>query len=133
MASEENTTESTTAAPAKPSRSSRSSAKKAAPRKAAAKKSTAKKATAKKASTSTAKKASTPRSKFPELKTEKACEKVMADNLEAYRQYQVERDKNRNEKGMEKHRLGYRTYKNAYTQLLGIRKAAGKGRRNAKA
>lgn len=78
-------------------------------------------------------KASTPRSKFPVLKTEAACEKVMKANLAAYKQYQVERDKNRNEKGMEKHKLGYRTYKNAYTQLLALRKAAGKGRRNAKA
>ncbi len=78
-------------------------------------------------------KASTPRSKFPVLKTEAACEKVMKANLDSYKQYQVERDKNRNEKGMAKHKLGYRTYKNAYTQLLAIRKAAGKGRRNAKA
>lgn len=121
-------------APAKPKRTrSSGSAKKAAPKKAAAK-SSGKKASSKSAAKkASSKKASTPRSSFPELKTEAACEKVMKANLESYKQYQVERDKNRNEKGMEKHRLGYRTYKNAYTQLLGLRKAAGKGRRNAKA
>jgi cytoskeletal protein RodZ len=98
-------------------------------RKAPAKKAPAKKAAAK----APAKKASTPRSKFPVLKTEAACEKVMKANLAGYKQYQVERDKNRNERGMAKHRDGYRTYKNAYTQLLALRKASGKGRRNAKA
>jgi hypothetical protein len=101
-----------------------------------AKKAPAKKAPAKKApakAKAPAKKASTPRSKFPALKTEAACEKVMKANLAGYKQYQVERDKNRNERGMAKHRDGYRTYKNAYTQLLALRKASGKGRRNAKA
>lgn len=112
-------------------RSSRSSAPKAAPAKKAA--APAKpKAAPKKATTSKAK-ATTPRAKFDVLKTQAACEKVMAQHKQAYIDYQVERDKNRNEKGMEKHRLGYRTYKNAYTQLLGIRKAEGLGRRNAKA
>lgn len=99
-------------------------------RKPAAKKPAARKPASKPAA---AKKESTPRSKFPTYKTEAAAEKVMKANLDGYKQYQVERDKNRSERGMEKHRVAYKTYKNAYTQLLALRKASGKGRRNAAA
>ena len=113
-------------ADAKPKR--KAPARKASAKKAAPKKAAAKKAPAKKASGGTGS-----RTQFPTYKTEAACEKVMKQHLDAYKQYQVERDKNRNEKGMEKHKLGYRTYKNAYTQLLALRKAKGLGRRNAKA
>jgi hypothetical protein len=96
--------------------------------KAAAAKAAKAPATPKPASKPRAKAAST---RTPKViyKSEAASEKAMKEHHEAYVQYQVERDKNRNERGMATHRAGYTEYKNAYSQNLAYRKAAGKGRR----
>lgn len=56
--------------------------------------------------------------------TRAAAEKVMKDNADAYKAYQVDRSKGV-ERSKNKHRVGYQAFKNAYRDLLEIKRAAG--------
>lgn len=68
----------------------------------------------------------TPKATKPKEKplTRTQAEKALKDNLDAYKKYQVDRGKGV-ERSKNKHRVGYQAYKNAYRQLLEIKRAAG--------